>query len=99
MAENYDQVRKEFSDIVFNKATLLNGEENHVIDDLMIRMEDLMWDGVARWAKKAFKNNWVQKGEWKDEEDLTSSIVTHILTYWNEEMTADIDIPTLLQRL
>lgn len=98
MAENYDQFRKEISDIVFNKTTILSKEESEVIDALMIRIEDLMWDGVARWTKKAFKNNWVVKKEWKNEEEMVSSVVTHILTYWNEQVAQEIDPFILLQQ-
>ena len=43
----------------------------------MTKNEELelkIWKGADRFAKKAWKGNWVNKKEWYDETDLASSI-------------------------
>lgn len=94
MGVNYNILRNKFNKTLTDRGIHLSIADK-ATDDILIAVEDMVWDGSDRWAFKAFRDGWIKKEEWKDQEKLTSSLVTHILTYWNEEIGLYDDIPLL----
>lgn len=94
MGVNYNILRNRFNDTIVKKGIHLSVADK-VTDDVLIMVEDMVWDGADRWAFKAFRDGWIKKEEWKDRDKLTASLVTHILTYWNEEIGVSDNDPTL----
>lgn len=94
MGVNYNILRNKFNKSLTDKGVHL-AIADKATDDILISIEDMVWDGAERWSFKAFRDGWIKKEEWKDQEKLTASLVTHILTYWNEEIGSYDDIPLL----
>ena len=39
----------------------------------------VIWAGANEWAEKAYKLNWLNKKQWHDDQEVSSSIANHIL--------------------
>lgn len=85
MGLNYDTFRNRLNKIQTKYGIALPLADK-ITDDIMILVEDTIWDGADRWAFKGLRDKWVAEKEWKTQEELATSITTHILTYWNEKI-------------
>jgi len=85
MGLNYDTFRNRLNKIQTKHGIPL-AKADKITDDIMILVEDTIWDGADRWAFKALRDKWVVDKEWRNQEELATSITTHILTYWNEKI-------------
>ena len=83
ITKDFDWQNKNFDGIIEQVKT--DGDKNiknfisKALNKQKKAIEKKIWEGTNEWADKAWKLNWLNKKDWYDDTELSSSIANHIL--------------------